>query len=55
MSDGEHDAKESPDVEPAGDEFTELPESLIPRWLAAVVLLLLVASGLATVWMVLGA
>lgn len=29
-----------------------LPQSLIPRWLAALVLVLLFASGIATAWIV---
>ncbi len=55
MDDGQRDADDgaSPDLEPAGDELPPLPDSLIPRWLAAVVLLLLVASGVATTWIVL--
>jgi hypothetical protein len=47
------DSKVSPDIEPAGDDLPPLPESLIPRWLAAVVLLLLIASGVATAWFIL--
>jgi hypothetical protein len=55
MDEGQRDtdSKEASDIEPAGDELPPLPESLIPRWLAAVVLLLLVASGVATTWLVL--
>ena len=59
MDDGQRDTQRetdppgSPDVEPAGDDLPPLPASLIPRWLAAVVLLLLVASGVATAWLVL--
>ena len=34
-------------------ELPPLPQSLIPRWLAAVVLVLLFASGIATAWIVL--
>lgn len=36
------------------DELPPLPASLIPRWLAALVLLGLIASGVATAWLVLG-
>ena len=37
----------------SNDGLPPLPESLIPRWLAAVVLVLLFASGIATAWLVL--
>lgn len=55
MSEGQRDTdpQRSQGTDPPGDDFPPLPESLIPRWLAALVLLLLVASGVATTWLVL--
>ena len=39
---------------PGGDDpLPDLPESLIPRWLALVVLIALVAAGAASAWLVL--
>ena len=41
------------DDDPRDPRPEDLPTSLIPRWLAALVLLALVASGIWTTWIVL--
>ena len=55
MEPGQRDPDDSraPD-EPGADELPPLPSSLIPRWLAGVVLFALIASAVATTWLVLG-
>jgi hypothetical protein len=49
--DPERDSVKAADSE--GDELPPLLASLVPRWLAGAILVLLVASGVATAWMLL--